>query len=766
MIEEDENTSLLSRRPSHSFLDTPIGSFKGPNSLHNFASSFTRAQSFAANKIDNSIHKKRSFFVSGDGGTVEDDETFDPELLVPSYRGERLSTLDQSVSPNNDVFFHDDVMNALNESRSRQNSTFGNSQFKHRIYSAPSFSSFRSSISAATTPSIFQVRKIEDEEGNVVTVLAGQSTAPQTIFNSVNVLIGVGLLALPVGLMKAGWVYGIPILLVCGLTTYWTACLLSKAMDTDDTIMTYADLGYAAYGSMAKLVISVLFSIDLLGAGVSLIVLFSDSLYALLGDDQVWTRTRFKILSFIVLTPFTFVPLPILSIISLFGILSTISITILVMVCGLLKPTAPGSLLETMPTNLYPKSLPDLLLAIGILMAPFGGHAIFPNLKSDMRHPYKFTQTLRSTYSITLLTDCSMAVLGFLMFGQNCSNEVTNTLLTTAGYPKWCYPLISGLICLVPLAKTPLNAKPIISTLDVLFGVANISTNKIRETVNSLGRFVIRIGVNAVFVVLAILFPEFDKIIGMLGASICFIICIILPCLFYVRLCGSKIRGFERFMVYSAIFISCVLASAATWAVEYLIKNYPLATVVTNDENGTIIANHIPFVLKEDPESGKKYLIAHIAKTNHQVPTLADSDNVLVIFQSADSYITPNYYPGKPETHKYVPTWDFACAHIYGSSKIIDDFDFVRSQITHLTDQQEAGKPDSWKVSDAPEKYLKVMQKAIAGLQIEIKSTQCKYKFEQDMKSADIQGVVDGLQKDGKSQISNFVKESNLTKIG
>ena len=40
---------------------------------------------------------------------------------------------------------------------------------------------------------------------------------------------------------------------------YWTACLLSKAMDTDDTIMTYADLGYAAYGSMAKLVISYFF---------------------------------------------------------------------------------------------------------------------------------------------------------------------------------------------------------------------------------------------------------------------------------------------------------------------------------------------------------------------------------------------------------------------------------------------------------------------------------------------------------------------------
>ena len=199
--DDDETTSLLSRRPSHTFLDTPIGSFKGPNSLHNFANSFTRAQSFAANKIDNSINKKRSFFVTpssiGDhryGGAVIDDENepdqnFDPDLMIPSYRGERLSmvmndlqnrnllfmsggnNLDQAMHPNNDVFYHDDVVNALNETRSRQNSAFGSSpQFKHRLYAAPSFSSFRSSISAATTPSIFQVRKVEDEDGNVVTV--------------------------------------------------------------------------------------------------------------------------------------------------------------------------------------------------------------------------------------------------------------------------------------------------------------------------------------------------------------------------------------------------------------------------------------------------------------------------------------------------------------------------------------------------------------------------------------------------------------------
>lgn len=140
MTEEyDESTSLINRRPSRLFLDTPLGSFKGPNSLHNFASSFTRAQSFAASKIDNEIHKERSFFVREPTGDGAEDETFDPELMVPSYRGERLSLvvhdlhrnqlfmnndLDSALSPNNDVFYHDDVVNAINESRSRQGSDF------------------------------------------------------------------------------------------------------------------------------------------------------------------------------------------------------------------------------------------------------------------------------------------------------------------------------------------------------------------------------------------------------------------------------------------------------------------------------------------------------------------------------------------------------------------------------------------------------------------------------------------------------------------
>ncbi|WPK24352.1 hypothetical protein PUMCH_001622 [Australozyma saopauloensis] len=196
-------------------------------------------------------------------------------------------------------------------------------------------------------------------------------------------------------------------------------------------------------------------------------------------------------------------------------------------------------------------------------------------------------------------------------------------------------------------------------------------------------------------------------------------------------------------------------------AQEHLIKSYPLGTIVTIDENGAPIANHFPFFLHVDEQSGKKYLHAHVAKRNHQIPSLTANDNVLVIFQSPSTYILPSYYPEKARTHKFVPTWDFASLHITGKLRIIDDFDFVRAQLNHFTDQNEAEREDKWKVDDAPENYLKIMQKAITGLEIEIVDTKCKYKFEQKETRENVDGVIAGLASDGKEVLSEYVKNAN-----
>ncbi|ODQ81308.1 hypothetical protein BABINDRAFT_34347 [Babjeviella inositovora NRRL Y-12698] len=557
-----ERTAQLIRVRRDLILNQPIGSFKGPNTLGRFALSYSRAQSFRS--IDPSYATRRSFFVE------DDDEIFDPNTLAPATRGARLSTL-----------IHDfrRPYGAVESDEEDSDSVFDDTR---------SFASFRNTYSTAAQGRLHPARShislvestplvlkhVEDAEGKVHTVIAGQSTKPQTVFNSVNVLIGVGLLALPLGMRYTGWAMGGFILTVCCAVTFWSAGLLGYCMDTDQTLMTYADLGYASFGSRGRLLISFLFSLDLLGSCVALIILFSDSLNALFPQFSV---TQWKLIGFVVLTPFSFLPLNVLSIFSLLGITCTISVVVLTFFCGLFKPETPGSLVEFAPLNMWPDTGLDFLLGVAILMAPFGGHAIFPNLKADMRHPHKFQSSLKITYGITYVTDFSMAVIGYLMFGTKVGNEVTNSLLLTGGYPAYIYYLISGLVSMVPFAKLPLNVNPIVNVLEVVLGCDKtaVREQQASQKVSGLGLPLwcnvlllnaLVVTVNLLVVLIAIVMPDFDRVIGLMGASLCFLICLILPTCFYLRLCGDKIGGAERVCCYVCIGVSVVLGVTCTYA--------------------------------------------------------------------------------------------------------------------------------------------------------------------------------------------------------
>ncbi len=119
-----------------------------------------------------------------------------------------------------------------------------------------------------------------------------------------------------------------------------------------------------------------------------------------------------------------------------------------------------------------------------------------------------------------------------------------------------------------------------------------------------------------------------------------------------------------------------------------------------------------------------------MAKVNHQVPSLKENDNVMVIFQSADSYISPAII-GNKETHKYVPTWDFAAVLYTESPGSLLTAKWVRSQLDSSTAQNETKRAVPWKVSDAPESYTSVLT-GDYWLVTEIDRTECKFKFEQE----------------------------------
>ena len=96
------------------------------------------------------------------------------------------------------------------------------------------------------------VTKVKRDDGTEAEVIVGQSTLPQTIFNSCNTLIGVGILSLPLGIKYAGWVFGLSGLIASAVVSKYTASLLAKCIDVDSSLANFADIAFVVCIKGAK----------------------------------------------------------------------------------------------------------------------------------------------------------------------------------------------------------------------------------------------------------------------------------------------------------------------------------------------------------------------------------------------------------------------------------------------------------------------------------------------------------------------------------
>jgi transcriptional regulator len=161
-----------------------------------------------------------------------------------------------------------------------------------------------------------------------------------------------------------------------------------------------------------------------------------------------------------------------------------------------------------------------------------------------------------------------------------------------------------------------------------------------------------------------------------------------------------------------------------------LIIDHPLGTLITHGSEG-LDANHLPFEL--DVGMGQHGLLrAHVARNNPLWQMIGDGDEVLVVFQAENAYVSPNWYPSKLETGKQVPTWNYRVVHAHGRITIHDDEKHVRGLVARLTRRHEASEPAPWKMGDAPKDYIDAMLKAIVGIDIEITRLVGKFKLSQN----------------------------------
>jgi transcriptional regulator len=191
-----------------------------------------------------------------------------------------------------------------------------------------------------------------------------------------------------------------------------------------------------------------------------------------------------------------------------------------------------------------------------------------------------------------------------------------------------------------------------------------------------------------------------------------------------------------------------------------VITQHPLGALVHQGPLG-LDANHIPFLFDAD-RGPHGTLLAHVARANALWQEVTDGAPVLVIFRAANAYISPNWYPSKPETHRHVPTWNYQAVHVHGTVHIRHDEPFLRGVVGRLTHDHErrSEQPRPWKMTDAPRDYLQQMLRNIVGIEVRITRVEGKWKLGQNREARDREGAATGLEQRGDALTAEAMREA------
>lgn len=189
-----------------------------------------------------------------------------------------------------------------------------------------------------------------------------------------------------------------------------------------------------------------------------------------------------------------------------------------------------------------------------------------------------------------------------------------------------------------------------------------------------------------------------------------------------------------------------------------LIQAHPLGTLVSHGADG-LDANHLPFLL--DAQAGEAgTLLAHVARANPLWQTLADGAPVLTIFHGPQGYISPSWYPGKQDTHRRVPTWNYEVVHAHGTLHVHEDEKFLRRVLALLTRTHEAAEPQPWKMGDAPADYLAEQLQRIVGIELRITRLVGKRKLNQHHELRDREGAIQALEARGQGALAEAMQRT------
>lgn len=171
--------------------------------------------------------------------------------------------------------------------------------------------------------------------------------------------------------------------------------------------------------------------------------------------------------------------------------------------------------------------------------------------------------------------------------------------------------------------------------------------------------------------------------------------------------------------------------------IEGLLREVGLGALVTHGAEGFTVT-HMPFVAAEG-----RALHGHMANFNPQHHV--GEASAVAIFQAAEAYVTPAFYPAKAVHGRVAPTWNYETLHVHGRLRWTTDPVWLRAHLEALTDRFEAGRDEPWRVDDAPADFTEKLIARIVGVELAIERVEVRRKLSQNQRDPERLGVIAGL---------------------
>ncbi|KAG6758064.1 hypothetical protein POTOM_038398 [Populus tomentosa] len=402
-----------------------------------------------------------------------------------------------------------------------------------------------------------------------------------TCFNGLNALSGVGILSIPYALSQGGWLSLLLLFLVAVLCWY-TGLLLRRCMDSDPLIKSYPDIGERAFGYKGRTLVSIFMYLELYLVAVEFLILEGDNL------DKLFPNTGFKFAglyiggkkAFVLLTALVILPttwlksLGMLAYVSAGGVMASVLLVGCVLWVGAVDGVGfheNGVLLNGgLPTTL------------SLFTFCYCGHAVFPTLCNSMKDRSQFSKvgsyvetessynwlSVNATMLVLLIcfvtstiTYGSMAVLGYLMYGEYLKSQVTlNLPIRKIGSKIAIYTTLIN-----PLTKYAVITAPIATAIEDTLVFRN------SRYLSILIRTVIVIST----VVVALTIPFFGYVMAFIGAFLSVTASMLLPCLCYLRIDKSAKRfGLELVLIVGILIVGSFVGIIGTYtSIKQIVKH-------------------------------------------------------------------------------------------------------------------------------------------------------------------------------------------------